>query len=114
MLSELRKESPFEMRSLTLTANGQGHIVIDASAHNHADANELERRLGVVKNLTTIGAEGLLPALARAKQFLDASVMTRDEDRFIMTIDIPKELRKAAIERLISRVEQRVGHGKKD
>jgi hypothetical protein len=102
------------VRSLTLTANGQGHIVIDVSAHNQADANELERRLGVVKNLATIGAEGLLPTLARAKQFLDGSVMTRDEDRFIMTIDMPEELRKAAIERLISRVEQRVGHGKKD
>ncbi len=100
------------VRSLTLTANGQGHIVIDASAHNHADANELERRMEVIKNLANIGAEGLLPGLTRAKQFLDASVMTREEDRFIITIDMPEELRKAAIERMISRVEQRVGQGK--
>jgi hypothetical protein len=100
------------VRSLTLTANGQGRIVIDASAHNHADANEFEQRIEVVKNLVKIGAEGLLPELARAKQFLDASVMTREEDRFIITLDMPDELRTVAIERMMSRVEQRLGHGK--
>ena len=94
--------------TLDLRADGLGHVAVTVTAKDGGSASELERRLGVVRSMVQVGADGRLPEMERAKAVLAATTATRTDARLDLAIVIPAEVRAQSIERFLNRVEDHV------
>jgi hypothetical protein len=98
-------------RSVDLSADGAGAIAIAVAGRDEAATIELERRLGVIRRMVEVGAEGKLPRAVEAQQLLAATTATRSGARLDVAIAVPQELRERAIERMLDRVQGRIARG---
>lgn len=96
-----------QVATLDLATDGAGHLTIKAQADDEAAAAELERRLGVVRDMVDVGARGRLPAMQDLQQVLTASAVARTGKELAITATVPAELRARLIDHLLDRLEAR-------
>lgn len=97
------------VQQLDVVSDGLGGLRVDAHAHNDADAAELAKRYTALKELSTSEAAGVLPELDRLRRMLIVTTLSRDGDQLTLAGNIPAELRREGIDRMLDRLEGRMG-----
>jgi hypothetical protein len=104
-----RVEALAMAQSVDLSADGAGHIALAVVAKSDADAVELERRLGVIRDMVKVGADGKLPRMIEAQQLLDAATAKRAGSHLDVAIAVPDTLRQQMVDRALDRLQDRIG-----
>lgn len=94
-----------QVASLDGSSDGDGHLAITAVGQDEAATMELERRLGVVREMVGVGAKGRLPMIQDAQQVLDGATITRTGTTLAITATVPAAIRTRLIDQLLQRLE---------
>jgi hypothetical protein len=94
---------------LDLTSDGMGALRCEVQAHNDADAAELAKRYHAIKELSTSTAAEVLPGLNRLGKLLAVTTLTSDGDHLTLAGTVPAEVRREGIDRMLDRLEGRMG-----
>jgi hypothetical protein len=98
------------VNAIDLRADGAGHIAIAVTAKDEAGAIELDRRLGVFREMIAVGDKGRLPEVHDLQALLAATTQTRTGSRLDLVVNVPPELRQRAIDKLLTHLQERIGH----
>ena len=92
-----------------LRATGTGAITATIQAHDAASAQELERRIAMVRQLADQGAGQDLPELQEHAEILRGLTVVRHDATLELAVTIPPERRALLIEQMVQRIERRLG-----
>lgn len=97
------------VKDLDLVSDGMGVVSLSVNAHNEADAQELSRRYDALRDLSGSTAGQVLPELQRLGRLLAVATLQRDGDHLTVAGTIPADLRREGIDRMLDRLEGRMG-----
>jgi len=97
------------VRDLELVSDGLGQLNLSINAHDDTSAQELTKRYDAARELSTSAAAEVLPGLQRMGRLLAVTTLQREGDHLTLTGTIPADLRREGIDRLLDRLEDRVG-----
>lgn len=97
------------VQTVAFATDGAGHIGLSLAADDAAAATELERRLGVLKQMVQVGIDGGLTEFAKADRILDGLTVTRDGARLEATLTIAPADRGEMLLDLLGRIKARLG-----
>ncbi|GDY12333.1 hypothetical protein LBMAG53_12110 [Planctomycetota bacterium] len=97
------------VQTVAFATDGAGHIGLSLAADDAAAATELERRLGVLKQMVQVGIDGGLTEFAKADRILDSLAVTRDGARLEATLTIAPADRGEVLLDLLGRIKARLG-----
>jgi hypothetical protein len=93
--------------SIELTSNGMGALDLVAVANNPADGMELQKRYEALREVSTSAAAEFLPGLHRLGRLMAVTTLDRQGDQFHLHAEVPADLRRDGIDRLLDRLQQR-------
>jgi hypothetical protein len=95
------------VREVDVDSDGQGRVTATIRAHDLAAADELERRIGVVRAMVRTGSAGGLPALVELQQVFDGATIQRTGEVIVINATIPEAVRQRLLDRLFERLGSR-------
>lgn len=90
-------------------ATGTGTITATIQAHDAASAQELERRIAVMRQLVDQGAGQHLPELQEHAETLRSLTVVRHDATVELAVTVSPERRAQLIEQMLQRIERRLG-----
>ncbi len=94
---------------LELVSDGMGSLSINANAHDEPSALELVKRYDALREVSASSAAQVLPGLQRMGKLLAVTTLQRDGEHLALNGTIPAELRHDGIDRMLNRLEDRMG-----
>lgn len=93
--------------SIELTSDGMGTLDVVALANNAADGAELQKRYDALREVSTSTAAEFLPGLHRIGRLMAVTTLERQGEQFSLHAQVPADLRRDGIDRLLDRLQQR-------
>jgi hypothetical protein len=93
--------------SIELTSDGMGTLEVVAVANNAADGAELQKRYDALRDVSTSTAAEFLPGLHRLGRLMAVTTLERQGELFTLHTEVPADLRRDGIDRLLDRLHQR-------
>lgn len=97
------------VKELELVSDGMGGLRMSVNAHNESDAQELSKRYDALRDLSTSTTAQVLPGLQPMSRLLAVITLQRDGDQLTLAGSIPADLRRDVIDRMLDRLEGRMG-----
>ncbi len=97
------------VKDLELVSDGMGGLRMSVTAHSEADAQELSKRYDALRDLSSSAAGQVLPGIQRMGRLLAVTTLQRDGEHLTLAGTIPTELRSDGIDRMLDRLEGRMG-----